>query len=443
MYLSEFLDKSKKNTSFHMPGHKEKYKIFERDYIKYDKTEYGDLDNLQKPEGIIASSIKRIERVYGSKKSFILVNGSTCGILASMFYALHEGDKIIIPRGCHKSVYNGLLITKTCPLFLYNENKFSRTYDLQLIEKYFKKGAKGIVVTSPTYEGIVMNVKEVSEVAKKYNGFIIVDEAHGAHFALHREFPSSSVKYGDFIINSTHKTLPTFTQTALLHIGEKIDGEKMQTIVNIFQSTSPSYMLMYSIDKFFHNYENNIFDFDNYISVLKRFRNKCNSLKNIFLLESELSRFTFYSYKISGFNMNKYLYENKIETEMYLDNYIVCISTICDTEDDLNKLFYTMEKLDKSINSAPIVEANGYKNIIPKGNFNCNYLRTKGKYIKLNEAEGCIAKDFIIPYPPGIPILVPGEIISSEIIKTLLCYIENKEVLGITKNNEILVYDEK
>ena len=255
--LDELIDYSKSGAvPMHMPGHKRNAKADYLDILnaQYDITEIDGFDNLHRPEGILKAAMNKAATLYKSSNTFFLINGSTCGILAGMKSCLKHGDEIIMARNCHKSVYHGVELLGLTPYFLYPENvegicgQISPVELEELIQAH--TNVKLVVITSPTYEGIISDIEELSKVAHRYNIPLMVDAAHGAHMGFNDYFGPSAVSAGaDIVINSLHKTMPSLTQTALAHVnGGLVNEKEFARCLSIFETSSPSYLLMASID---------------------------------------------------------------------------------------------------------------------------------------------------------------------------------------------------
>ncbi len=447
MYLKNLMDKRPKQISFHMPGHKENYKFFEKNLVHYDLTEFDNFDNLSNPNEVIKKSIERIQRIFKSEKSHILVNGSTVGILATLFYINSLGGEILAYRNSHKSFFNAVTLTGQKVNYfnhIINDNKYYFNLNFDEIEKNIaeNKDLKAFYITSPTYEGVCFDIEKISQICKKNNILLIVDEAHGAHFPLSNNFPDSSIKYADIVINSLHKTLPALTQTALIHCKNEHYNEVVKYI-NMLQTSSPSYLFMYSIDKLMEDIENNKLNYDDYFNVIDNFRLKFKDFRNLYLLDNQnidKTRLTIFSNKCSGQFISNSLKEDNIFVEMYLDNYAILISTICDKKEDFDKLYESMQKLDEKLNKFN-------ENIDKENKTVYNYIETlnnESKYtlkeafsmnsisLELSMCENLVSKDYLIPYPPGIPIILPGEVITEKVISFICEAIsQNIEVIGV------------
>ena len=275
----------------HMPGGKRNTEYASTSVL--DITEIDGFDNMHNAEGIIKNASCRAAKLYGADKTLMLVNGSTAGILSAICGATKRKGKIIVARNCHVSVYNALIMAQLEPVYVIpevdNDTGIYSGVSLEQIRKCFEnnRDAQAVIITSPTYEGVVSEVREIASYLHEKGIPLIVDEAHGAHFKFSEEFPESAVKAGaDIVINSIHKTLPALTQTALLHIsGNYVDYDKVERFWNIYQTTSPSYILMASIDRCMRIIEEQgNYIFKDYISKLKNLRENIAKLNNIRLI---------------------------------------------------------------------------------------------------------------------------------------------------------------
>ncbi|KUK07839.1 MAG: Arginine/lysine/ornithine decarboxylase, partial [Caldanaerobacter subterraneus] len=249
----------KETVPFHMPGHKQG-RVLPKEYIenlaKIDLTEVPGLDNLHNPDGPILEAEKLAAKAFGSKQAFFLVNGSTAGIYAAMYAVLNPTDKVLVMRNSHKSVYNGVVLTQSIPVYLLPEidyeNGIAMGIDVEKLEEVLQKerDVKAVVVTHPNYYGFCSDIEKIVDIVHKYGKILIVDEAHGAHFPFSNNLPKSSIKAGaDIVVQSLHKTLTSFTQTSILHLNsDRVDVDRLKYSLSLFQSTSPSYILMSSID---------------------------------------------------------------------------------------------------------------------------------------------------------------------------------------------------
>ena len=216
---------------FHMPGHKRAFLPFANPYA-IDITEIEGFDNLHHATGILQEAQQKAADLYGAKKTYYLVNGSTCGLLAAISAAVPRGEKILVARNCHKAVYHAMYLRQLVPVYLYPEDTaygIQGQVTPQMVRKQLEQtpDIRAVVITSPTYDGVVSDIKNIADTVHAYGIPLIVDEAHGAHFGFSPEFPENATRLGaDAVIMSVHKTLPAFTQTALLHLCSDRIAEK-------------------------------------------------------------------------------------------------------------------------------------------------------------------------------------------------------------------------
>lgn len=431
----------------HMPGHKRNAGLFS-DVENIDFTEIEGLDNLHDPEGILLESMEKTSKDLGTDKTYYMVNGSTGGVLAAIQSTTNIGDKIIIGRNSHKSVYNAVEIRNLEPTYLYPKNAglFDSGYSKEELEKLLEETkAKAVVITSPTYEGVVADVKGLADVAHKNGAIIIVDSAHGAHFCLDG-FPNPAYKEGaDIVIESVHKTLPALTQTALLHVmGDRVDREKLEDALSTYQTSSPSYIFLSSIDQCMELVKKA--SSEELLKTLKELRTNVNNTKKIFIPGKELvGENEIYDYdmgklvidvsktNISGIELAKILREKyKFETEMANEEYVLAMTSIAD---DLEKVKAFGEALVEIAEGLELEETTTSSDRIRNEVKLSPYEAKKKDFevVALKDAEGRIAADYIYKYPPGIPLIVPGEVVSEELIKMVEKSLESGlQIKGIT-----------
>lgn len=451
---------NKKNIyPFHMPGHKRNPKFLKeiKNFIDLDFTELDETDNMHNPKNIIKLAKENLANIFGAKESYFLINGSSCGVMASIMATVKPNQNILISKNCHISVYNALIISGANPIFIEPEfiYNFAVGIDYELIEKAINKyDIKACIITSPTYQGITSNVKKIAEILHKKNIPLIVDEAHGAHFHFSKHFPKDALSQdADIVIQSLHKTLPVLTQCAVLHINSNIiDKNLIEKCLSILQTTSPSYVFMMNVENccyFLKNYQHL---FVEYVDKLKILRNELKNLKNLKLLSKDLinnntiydidiSRLTFIILKnVNGSFLNNLFLNENIQIEMYSENHIIAISTICDTDYGLNLFLNAIKKIDKILSNFENRNFD-YFNIFSNSNILKPTLNLRQIFysekiqIDLLNAENQIAADFITPYPPGIPLINCGEIITKDIIEKILFLKQNNiQILGINEN---------
>lgn len=458
--LFEQLTQYKKNPPypFHMPGHKGGRKgAFENPFC-FDITEIDGFDNLHHAEGILLEAQKKCAKTFGAEQSFFLVNGSTSGMIAAILCACAKDDKILIARNCHKSVYSGLVFSGAIPVYVMPE--WIEQYCMfggivpQKIEEVFEKqkGIKAVVITSPTYEGFVSDIEEIAQIAHKHNAILIVDEAHGAHMGFSDYFPKTALQCcADIVVQSMHKTLPALTQTALLHVqGQRADRKKLKQVLSMVQSSSPSYVLMASMDKCRELLDKDGTElFELYSNCLKQFRKKAQALKNISLIGKELSKrygifdvdlgkLTFVNKKISGTELQRELLQNyRIQLEMSGFHHAIAMTSVADSKDGFIMLYEALENIENEIRQKKETEQKQVSFLLPEIKYTPFEAFSKQKEIcALNDSAGKICAQPIVAYPPGIPILVQGEKITKQWIDLIQQY--EKEhicVMGMEENN--------
>lgn len=453
---------------FHMPGHK---RIMIEDYNPYqiDITEIEGFDNLHNASEILKSSQQRAADLYGSKQAYYLINGSTCGILAAISASTQKGDKILVARNCHKAVYNAIFLRELSPIYIYpkiTDVKIQGKIESQQVKKVLDENpdVKAVIITSPTYDGIVSDVEEISKIVHNYDIPLIVDQAHGAHFGLDDRMPESAIKLGaDAVIVSVHKTLPAFTQTALLHIcSNRISQKKIKKYLGIYETSSPSYILMAGIEssiRYISEKGEELFaELD---KKLDDFYNGVENLKNIKVLtKKDFTSDEAYDFDrtkiimltekcgISGEELLRILHNDyHIELEMAAGNYALALSTIMDTKEGFERLMHALIEIDDKLSYN---ENDRKKNKIPDTSI---YYRSMKKEYEIHEAGemevenvdydaavGKVSGEFIYIYPPGIPLIVPGEVISADFIRDLKAAVSYElDVKGLTEDNRIII----
>lgn len=443
---------------FHMPGHKRRLKSDNNPYI-YDMTEVDGLDNLYEADGIIKDALDRVKQCYSSDKSYYLVNGSTCGILTSIFATTKENDSILMARNCHGSVYKAVYLRKLNPEYVYpkkitGKNIYgeisSNDIEKKLIEN---ENIKVVIITSPTYEGVISDVKKIADIVHKYNKILIVDEAHGSHLGFNDYFPKSALQCGaDIVIHSLHKTMLGLTQTGLLHIkGNRVDKYEISRYLGIFQTSSPSYVLMSSIDESVCKLlEKGARLFDNYVENLVKFKKNVENFTNIQIFDVENPEntefFDFDRSKILIFidSKNKdakYLYDTlrdkyHLQMEMVGTNHVLAMTSLADASEGFERLYKALEDIDREIridevyfsrdkkettsNNKLVESSDDVEAVVKMSPYETDV--QKKEIIDIEEAIGKVSCEYIYMYPPGVPILAPGEIITENIVKMYTNY---------------------
>ncbi|MFV0362111.1 MAG: aminotransferase class I/II-fold pyridoxal phosphate-dependent enzyme [Suipraeoptans sp.] len=465
--MSEILDKLVEYSEsdyygFHMPGHKRNTEIV-GNKLPYDLdiTEIEGFDDLNHPRGMLLEARKRASKLYGSKDTFFLVNGSTVGILSSIRSILNNGDTILVARNCHKSVYNAINLFGIKAQYIYpSYDKDSQLYgsiDSREVAEIIKddKNIKAMVMVSPTYDGVVSDIASITKVLHQNNIPLILDEAHGAHFGMNPMFPTSGNKQGaDVVIHSLHKTMPALTQSAIMHVnGILVDVKKLERTLYMLQSSSPSYILMASIDNCisFAMSERGMEEFGKYAMRLAKLRHKLTAMKNLKIIET--SNYDKSKIVISTNNTDITSYELyhtlndkfHLQMEMYATNYCLGITSVCDTEEGLNRLAEALLLIDSKL-KMELKPDESEQTSIPRTQkvYDSSEMTDKNtEMVELANCEGRIAMEPVYVYPPGIPILVPGERVSKDCINVVQCNIGQKLNVEGVHNNCIKVLSDE
>lgn len=458
---------------YHMPGHKRNPMSGEMaDFYRIDITEIDGFDNLHHAQGILKQAQERANRLYGAQETYYLVNGSTCGVLAAIMSVTQPGEEILMARNCHKAVYHAVIMQGLKPHYYYPG--FIREYGIydgidsekigSLLDEY--PACKAVVVTSPTYEGIVSDIQAVARVVHERGKVLIVDEAHGAHFCLFdRELRSNAVCEGslhpfdislggavaagaDLVIHSLHKTLPAMTQTALLHVnGSLVDRDRLRRYLTMLQSSSPSYVLMASMDscvRFLeeHGQERIVY----FQAQYDKFCQKTAHCKHIHV--GKMTDVSQKGYYLTAWDTGKLvisvqdtvmsgpqLYdilreEYHLQMEMAANTFVLAMMTVMDTEESWQRLADAICKIDDRIEKevcAGIAERREDIAVcrcdsvsgVRIGMTPAQAFHSVREEISLQDAAGRVAADFINLYPPGVPLVVPGEILEKDMVKRI------------------------
>lgn len=435
---------------YHTPGHKQGggidksfLNLVGKEIFKLDLTELDELDNLHDAQGVIKEAQKLAAELYGADESFFLINGSTVGNHAMIMSVCNYGEKIIVPRNIHKSVIGGIILSGAIPIYMpaiWN-NKLGITdgFELEILEKTIieNQDAKGVLLVNPSYYGTCLDLKKTIELIHKYNIPVLVDEAHGAHFKFHKELPLSALESGaDMVVQSTHKMLASMTQSSMLHIKtERINSSKVKSILKLLQSSSPSYVLMASLDiarKQMATKGEKLLG--KTIELCNYAQQKLSKIKGIKIISKEnCQEFGIYDIDptkiiidfselgISGFKAIDILCDDyNIQSEMATFYNVLELVTIGNKKADLDKLIKAVENIAnrkdikkdfKSNMKLPIIPEIPNLVISPREAF-----FSDTEIINLDKSINRVSAEVIAPYPPGIPILIAGEKITSEII---------------------------
>lgn len=436
-----------------MPGHKRnmpKELIRWEDIGRRDITEIEGFDNLHQPEGVLKKAMERAARVFGGEKVYFLVNGSTAGILTAVSAAAKKGSTIIMARNCHKSVYHACIIRELKPVYLYPAmvpgTEFAGEITAGQVEDALKENpdAGTVIITSPTYDGVVSDIEKIAGTVHARGAVLIVDAAHGAHLGLHPKLPACAAACGaDFTIISLHKTLPSLTQTALLQVcGTLVDRDKVERYEGIYQTSSPSYLLMSSIDSCTaYLEEKGQAPWDGFFEYLERFEKDIEGLEILRIWGRNLKArgcmkafdpgkllISVRGEALTGEELYQILLRKyHLQMEMASGTYVTAIVTAWDKAEGWQRLAGALREIDREIieqgKGPPDTEENSV--IYPEMHSALPLYEAadaQTELCELSEAAGRVAVDFVNLYPPGIPLLVPGEIISEEAVGLLLRY---------------------
>lgn len=505
--MSELLDKLdglKENgrIPMHMPGHKRNVQLLGNKLpIDKDITEIDGFDDLHDAQDLLKRVQDEAARLYGVEKSYMLIGGSTCGILAGIYAALKgKNPKIIMARECHKSVYHAVEVNNLEAVYLYSAigengillNDYTKTQseaaggtkaaegtkvaecveknreDMAAYKKVIEenKDAALLVLTSPNYEGIICkNLKEIIELAHSYKIPVLVDEAHGAHLLLDEELKESdAISCGaDLVVMSLHKTLPAMTQTALLHLqGDLIQAENVDHALDVFETSSPSYILMASVAECVEYVKNEGKSrYGKYKEWLEEFYAECRKLKHIRLLDEEMLKGAKKDPgKVIILGQGRKIAERlrveyNIETEMSSLGYALAMTTLCDKKEDLDSLLKDLKDMDEKypeLGDAPVTKSftiapkkrMSIREAVDKKNdreiassdeamlkiavaetevLSADKIKIVDETTKDKEAESIpkevVSLEYIGAYPPGIPLVVPGEVITRELLEEI------------------------
>ncbi|MCI8299832.1 MAG: aminotransferase class I/II-fold pyridoxal phosphate-dependent enzyme [Lachnospiraceae bacterium] len=459
---------------FHMPGHKRRTIDFS-DLYSLDITEIEGFDNLHHSQGILKEAQQRAANLYGADETFYLVNGSTAGILSAVSAALPRLGTLLMSRNSHKSAYHAACLRGLETVYLLPaasefgiSGSVSPAHVAQALEDLPQIAA--VFITSPTYDGVTSDIRTIAEIVHAYNLPLIVDEAHGAHFAFSEEFPEPALSCGaDLVIHSLHKTLPSFTQTALLHVNsERIDRDALKHFLSVYQTSSPSYLLMMSMDqcvRFMEEKGPSLME--EYVLQLKLFYQQAKSLKHVKIFDkTSVSEDICFDQDISKILISvgnsdmtgqklyhKLLNTYHLQMEMCAGHYTTALTSIMDTPEGFQRLFRALKETDERISVSSGNSGTGSKVIYGSKRPGRSRLLTSNdiyqnpkpqmpialameqpsERLSLKASTGHISQEFVYLYPPGIPLIAPGEILTGKIIRIVdLCQKQGLSVEGLS-----------
>lgn len=436
---------------FHMPGHK---RNMDWDIAHMDITEIEGFDNLHHASGILRDCQKQYASLVGAKETYFLVNGSTCGILAAISACTDFGGKLLMARNAHKSVYHALYLRHLLPVYLYPA---ITPFDLQSaiapeqVEAALanEPDIQAVFLTSPTYDGVVSDIGRIAQIVHVAGKILIVDEAHGAHFGFIHEFPDSAIHLGaDVVIQSVHKTLPALTQTAVLHIcSDRVEKELVERFLGIYETSSPSYVLMSSINQCERTMRKSGRELlTGFFQNLQWFYEKTKDLKVLHILTEEdfsdayakdPSKILIQTARadINGTMLCRLLRTQfLLEMEMCSGEYVTALTSVYDTKEGFERLSTALHMIDRTLNEVSKKRSFVGELYTVREQIMPIYAAwpMDGKMIPISECAGKVSLDFIYLYPPGIPLLVPGEEIDSSLPEKLVqCRKNGLELQGM------------
>lgn len=542
-YINEALEKyiEKGTYPWHMPGHKRQpieavqnvdnisksRENFWNGVYAHDFTEAKDLDDMHEPEMFIADSIAEMKKVYGTFATYMLVNGSTSGLMTAIHATCHRGDVILAARNCHKAVYNAICMLELEPEYIVpdyvdmrwrcgvNQNgeqtitdgmtdasgesnrgtrekmaassevnheteekaavngeddrEVSERTDIlgdispdkveRAINMLITDGRKpsAVIITSPTYEGVMSDIRTIAEIAHRYGIYLIVDEAQGAHLNFMEGHETAMEQGADIVIESLHKTMPALTQTSLLHVMNPKLDERVRRYLQIFQTSSPSYIFMQSMEKAVAFGANNRDEFARYGRRLEAFAGKCDGLRNIRLFRPDASsvkndeicnvckvfdhdegRLVFVvrpgtvvesGQKFTGVMLAEILADRYgLIVEMASVSYVICISSVVDSADSYDILFNAVAEIDGNLGYEPdktdrqeLDIISGRRSAMPPG----TAWDRLAENVPIEGAAGKVSGAFVYAYPPGIPVLAPGEVVDRQAVNGIKSMIDS------------------
>ena len=440
---------------FHMPGHKRNPDTVNTD-LPFDRdiTEIEGFDNLHHPEGILKKAQETAANVYGTKECYYSVNGSTAALLAAVSATVPRNGQILVARNCHKAVYHALYLRNLIPTYVYPQMDpkwwINGGISSDKVERALAENPeiKAVLLTSPTYDGVVSDIEKIAEIVHRYEIPLIVDEAHGAHFHFSNYFPTSAAELGaDLVIQSFHKTLPSMTQTAVLHnCSDRVDSRLIRRFMGIYQSSSPSYILMASMDACMEKMSSDGNEmFREFTKILEKARRRLSECKYIRLVSPEIGTAGVFDYdrskllfstryaSMTGSELAQILLEKyHIQVEMETEHYVLALAAVGDSGEGFERLCQAIEEInqeeaqkkkEKRETEEPKAGRTAYTSLSQFMSIT-EAMESKSEIRKLEESVGRISAEFGYLYPPGIPLIVPGEQITGQFIRNMRIYME-------------------
>ncbi len=435
-------------TPFDVPGHKFGKAIPQafkdavgENIFKLDVNSMKELDSLSNPIGVIAEAEQLAAELFGAENAFFLVNGSTSGVQQMILSVCGDHDKLIMPRNAHKSTYNALVLSGAHPVYLEphndDESGVSMGVTLQSVKQALDMhpDAKALFLLHPTYFGYTQSLKAIIDLAHRRNVPVLVDQSHGSHFSLHEAFPPSAMALGaDMATISMHKTGGSLTQSSiLLHQGTRIKKSYVRSTINVFQTSSASYLLLASLDIARRQLAlEGQKRFTTLLAQVNAVRSRIAALPGLEVLGTERlnggSAFGFdptkitvdvSAYGVSGFKAYDYFKANhNVQLELGESHVVLAVAAIGDDEEAFERLYQACKGFtnDFTLNHKTTPRKIGVH--MPEMVYTPrNAFFLPSALVKLEQSEGLISADSIMVYPPGVPLVVPGERVTARTIQ--------------------------
>jgi arginine decarboxylase len=453
--IDALLDKiEQKTVPFYTPGHKRGRGTSERiknllgeRVFQFDLPDLPGL-SLFEGEGAIADAQKLAAEAFKADRTWFLANGSTCGIVAAIMATCNPGDKIILPRNIHQSAIAGLILSGARPVFVMPEYDplldLSHSLTPDAIEQALTQhpDAKAVMVVYPTYHGVCGDIEAIARCVHQHNIPLLVDEAHGAHFAFHRDLPTPALAAGaDLVVQSTHKLLSAMTQASMLHLqGSRVAATKLNKALQLLQSSSPSNLLLASLDAARQQMATQgEMLMERTIKLAETARSRIEQIPYLSVLKPEQAitpgfhaldptrlTVTVAGLGIDGFTADE-IFDQKlgVTAELPTLQHLTFIITLGNTQKDIDRLVSAFEQLSKEFRKEERIHNTISTPQSPIPNPQSPFLSPRDAFFSLTETVSIedaidrISAETICPYPPGIPILLPGEKITADAIACL------------------------
>jgi len=451
--------------SFHMPGHKQRPSrnpdlacLWGDGLFRSDLSEIGGLDYLHAPQGALRQAQALAAEAFGADATLFLVNGSTVGNHAALLSCVGAGQKVLMPRASHRSVYAGVLLSDAVPVFLpplaHPDAAVPLAADLEPMEALLKAhpDIAAVHITSPSYYGTASDVAACARLAHRYGVPLLVDEAHGAHFGFHPALPPSALECGaDLVIQSTHKTLGSLYQSSMLHLKRgRVDARRVEQVLAMLQSSSPSALLLASLDaaRATMATEGRAL-LDQTVTLAEQARAKIRTLRGLWCYGHDLVgaggvqavdptklMIRVSGLRLTGFEARDLLREHHgVEVELADPEHVLCSLTLQDTAESVAALIHGLQHLPCLCGREGGRNQRALQACWPRMPEQAMGTRAAtfapSRPCAFREAMGQVCAESVIPYPPGIPVLLPGERIDAQALAFLEAWIaEGAHIVG-------------